>query len=483
MSPTSTHSPPATLARESPTKRLAFSQPLPTELQSTQHGESPDTSLRHNGTNRRNTSESQKSHTSQKSHKPAHEKRRTSEADRNETQAKSAYVSTMSLPEYRSNIPLLYWPRDGVTQKGPQVLWSEVGHNPDEARLDRPFINESNKSTIRAMVLVKHDGRQEHVALKMMKCDFGHGTPEFKKTYDHEYNILAKLKHNHIVATVGRFVEDLSGDRHYGLLLYPLAPYNLAVMLEMVSEHNEKRSSTATGWKTDDRSGDLLNYVACLCRAVIYLHNLDKPRRHRDIKPDNVLVDRFKNVLLADFDIAKKYTNRMMASTSSRAMYTDEFAPQTVKDGEERSFDGDIFSLACVFFQMATVAFGETLKNMRKHMCGGIEGLNCIFSDALDSGALYSWIQHLKDVANRTPEHLPMDRFQHPKDNSAVQTDKSVEKFLDMIALMLGVKIDDNHAEILSTAWQCFSSFASRNCPDCHPKVCLNIIARSQHHS
>jgi serine/threonine protein kinase len=362
------------------------------------------------------------------------------------------------------------------------VLWSELGHNPDKERLRRPHISETNKSTIRSMVLLKHDGRQEHVALKLVQCEHNHGTTAFKDLYDHEYNILAGLKHNHIIATVGRFVEDALGDLHYGLLLYPLAPYNLAVILNVVSKHNEKRFSGATGWKMDDWAGDLLNYFACLCRAVIYLHSLDNPHRHNDIKRNNVLIDKFKTVILADFDIAKQYTNRLMASTSSVTMRTDEYAPQTVKDGEERAFDWDIFSLACVFLEMATVAFGETLKDMRLHMCKDLGGLPCEFSAALKSGALRTWIQHLKDVANSTPEQIPRDRFQS-EDESASQDDKSVGVFLDMILVMLEVKNGDNYMEILNTAWQRFSKFASRNCTHCHPNVCLNIIVPSQHYS
>jgi len=355
---------------------------------------------------------------------------------------------------------------------------SEAENNPDEEQQHRHCINGTLKSEIFSVVLLKDDGREEHVALKLVWCGGSFGTPEFEEKYNQEYRILAGLEHNHIIATVGSFVEGEPGDLKYGLLLFPLARWNLDDIMKRVSKNNEERVSGGTGWKVHGWAGNLLNYFACLCRAVLYLHSQESPCRHNDIKPQNILIDKSKTVLLADFDIAKKYTNRLMASTSSVTMRTDLYAPDTVKDGKERSFDWDIFSLGCVFLEMATVAFGETLETMRTHMCGH-EGAQCEYSVALKLGTLFSWIQHLKDVAKSTPGHLPIERFQNPEDNRTSQTDISVEIFLDMISVMLKVKVKDNHTEILNTAWQCFNRFASRNCPDCYPKVRLHVIARS----
>ncbi len=44
-----------------------------------------------------------------------------------------------------------------------------------------------------------------------------------------------------------------------------------------------------------------------ICDALIYLHNQNPPIIHRDIKPQNIIIDQHENAILVDFGLAKVY--------------------------------------------------------------------------------------------------------------------------------------------------------------------------------
>lgn len=50
-----------------------------------------------------------------------------------------------------------------------------------------------------------------------------------------------------------------------------------------------------------------LNIALQLCDALIFLHGADPPVIHRDIKAENIMVERDGNVILLDYDAAKLY--------------------------------------------------------------------------------------------------------------------------------------------------------------------------------
>ncbi|KAM0720813.1 hypothetical protein Q7P37_003098 [Cladosporium fusiforme] len=296
------------------------------------HSEHEATGLHPISGNRQDTLESQgsqESHSSDKSTKrlPEPRRRRPSDVDRNKPF--TTPVSMMSLPEYRDSKLQLYWPpnRDNSSSSNSNSKLHRVDKfvvevNPaDEFRRFHRHIHTTPKSQIWSVVLFKQDRRQEHVALKLVSCDHAASSKEFKEKIKSEYDLLAELDHKHIIAPVGSFVEEgQPGQGMYGLLLFPLAPYSLRVLLDMISEHNKLRFKSSAEWTRDDRSSHLLNYFACLCQAVIYLHT--KPIKHKDIKCENILVDKHGTVILADFDIAKQYTNRTFVVTTGRTEHT-----------------------------------------------------------------------------------------------------------------------------------------------------------------
>lgn len=374
-------------------------------------------------------------------------------------------VSRMSLPEFRNLQPQLFWPLSNG-QKGARILATHLGVDPNQAfKQDRQPRGVTDKSFIFPAVVMTEDGKAEHLALKVVPCDHEPNSPGFETTVQQEYNVLASIRHNHIIAAVGHYIEGNQGNRDYGLLLFPLAEENLYERLCSVSFHNSKKTA-AEGWAISPDVYRLLEYVTCLCRAVIYLHGLKQPIKHRDIKSANILIDAHKTVVLADFDIAKKYTNRDYAVTSEYTLHTERYSSKAVKDGEDRSFDSDIYSLGCVFLEIATVAFGQTLRDFWLHLAKGKTGQFPPYSKALEEGTILTWIAHLKRAAKQRPAELPLHLFGEGSDMQS----GSIDEFFRQILIMLHTT-KDTYRGVLERAEICFDRLSRAPCVHCHPKV------------
>lgn len=375
----------------------------------------------------------------------------------------STAVSKLSLSEFRTQRPRLYWPNGGKESK--LVEKSEVvTFSPGEGiHFGTPRAH-TVKSIVYSLPLHAADGREDFVALKLVPCDWEPSSAEFASTVRREYQVLAGLDHPHIIATVGSLVEGSPGQRAYGLLLYPMAPSSLAELLEAMSHINSTRSNPG--------ASVLLDYMPCLCRAVSYLHRLEQPVKHRDINPTNILIDKEGSVILADFDIAQKYTG--WAQSGAASQYNLQYASKSVRDGLERSFDVDVFSLGCVFLEMVTVAFGETLQSLRTHLSGH-PGIRVTYAAALESGKVSTWLDHLKTIAADSPDRFPLNNAQVLRATEIPQRSKAVELLLHHILRMLNVDSQSFYGS-LEAAWECFSKLAASDCSHCHPAAVSNPI-------
>lgn len=105
-----------------------------------------------------------------------------------------------------------------------------------------------------------------------------------------------------------------------------------------------------------------------LCDIMIYLHSKTPPIIHRDIKPQNIIVDSLGNVKLIDFGISRKYNESAQNDTVFYG--TEKFAPPEQYGFSQTDCRSDIFSFGVLLCWLLTgnaeinVAIG-TIRNKR----------------------------------------------------------------------------------------------------------------------
>jgi serine/threonine protein kinase len=192
---------------------------------------------------------------------------------------------------------------------------------------------------------VVYKGRQPMldrlVAIKVMRPDQGRDE-EFQGRFIREARTLAKLMHPYIV-TVFDFGK--SEDLYY-----------------LVMEYVEGSSVRQLLADRALSSRDVLDYVPQITEALEHAHEAGVV--HRDVKPENVLVDRRGRVRLVDFGLATlSGVSALESPEGSRVAGTLGYmAPEQLSDPETVDHRADIYSTGVVFYEMLT---GELPKSDR----------------------------------------------------------------------------------------------------------------------
>jgi tRNA A-37 threonylcarbamoyl transferase component Bud32 len=173
------------------------------------------------------------------------------------------------------------------------------------------------------------------VALKILPAEWGRD-PAFSERFAREARALARLNHPHIVS-VHDFGE---AGGHFFLLMEFVDGANVRQLLQ---------------------AGPLepalaLSVIPQICDALQYAH--EEGVVHRDVKPENILVDKRSRVKIADFGLAKLVGTSRASFTltgTHQVMGTvDYMAPEQRNRPQEVDHRADIYSLGVVFYEMLT---------------------------------------------------------------------------------------------------------------------------------
>lgn len=184
---------------------------------------------------------------------------------------------------------------------------------------------------------VVYKGRQpfldRSVAIKLIRPDFG-DDEESQQRFVHEARALAKLTHPYIVTV---FDGGKAGDLYYLVMEY-VAGTSLRKLIVEKSVSNR----------------DVLDFMPQIGEALQHAH--ESGIVHRDVKPENILVDGRNRVRLVDFGLAKwlDATGRAGPLDAGVAGTRGYMAPEQFSTPESVDHRADIFSTGVVCYEMLT---------------------------------------------------------------------------------------------------------------------------------
>ncbi|WP_306483834.1 Stk1 family PASTA domain-containing Ser/Thr kinase [Anaerococcus sp.] len=173
------------------------------------------------------------------------------------------------------------------------------------------------------------------VAIKVLKEQYAEDE-EFLKKFNNEAQSAAKLNHVNIVN-----VYDIGEDLLEGKKIY-------YIVMEYVEGQTLKDLIDEEGKLSNH---DIIDYSVQIAQALKSAHA--SGIIHRDIKPQNILIDKFGLAKVTDFGIARVSSNATITYTSSILGTVHYISPEQAK-GKIVDEKSDLYSLGAVMYEMAT---------------------------------------------------------------------------------------------------------------------------------
>lgn len=181
------------------------------------------------------------------------------------------------------------------------------------------------------------------VALKIIRPESAID-PAFAERFNREAKTLARLSHPNIVGVYDfGEVEYVDESGTAGTLYYFLMEFVDGANLRQLIHAGETQPQQA------------LAIVPQICEALQYAHEAGIV--HRDIKPDNILLDKSGQVKIADFGLAKLGSDEhdFTLTGTNQVLGTIRYmAPEQMAQSNTVDHRADIYSLGVVFYEMLT---------------------------------------------------------------------------------------------------------------------------------
>ncbi|KAL9045781.1 MAG: hypothetical protein Q9214_001239 [Letrouitia sp. 1 TL-2023] len=336
---------------------------------------------------------------------------------------------------------------------------------------------------------------------------------ERRKVAASEVNTMKHLRHPHIAALLGTYEHET----RLNILIFPVARCDLDHFLQCTSanirnpdqdvpkyvlrkilsgsdsttssqtsnsssphttkSHQESKESQNTEvdyWPLDiplsEKKVFLRRFFVCLCRALHYLHVQDV--RHKDIKPANILIDRSGSVILTDFGISRRFAPNTSHITSNERKFTRKYASPEIIGSQTRDDPSDIFSLGCVFLEMATLLLDFDLSSLRKHCShivndtGEEDAYHCNLEYA------YTWMEHMRK--KRKSLRAQVGSSGSSRDESSDTECDSVNGCEAVVESLVHIQkmLDEDPRKRPGSEdlWKSFQYISKHQCEDCDPR-------------
>jgi len=179
---------------------------------------------------------------------------------------------------------------------------------------------------------------ERQVAIKLMHREIAGDSDQLER-FRREARAVAQLNHQHVVGVIDAGEEE--GDSHDGFA----TPY---IVFEYVEGETLKDRIRRNGRLP---VSEAVAYAIEIARALGCAH--DNGIVHRDVKPQNVLVDEEGAAKVTDFGIARSLAQEGLTADGRVLGTTDYVSPEQAL-GHAVSGQSDLYSLGVVLFEMLT---------------------------------------------------------------------------------------------------------------------------------
>ena len=170
------------------------------------------------------------------------------------------------------------------------------------------------------------------VALKILKAEY-QTDDSFVRRFEQEAQAVLSLSHEHIVRSYDVGTED---DLHY-------------IVLEYVDGSTLKECIRAQG-KFLPRSA--INIGAQVLDALSHAH--EQGIIHRDVKPQNIIINARGHAKLADFGIARNADSSTITYAGAMVMGSVHYISPEQAKGRQVTAESDIYSMGVTLYEMVT---------------------------------------------------------------------------------------------------------------------------------
>jgi hypothetical protein len=171
----------------------------------------------------------------------------------------------------------------------------------------------------------------EKVAIKLIKSRIA-SDEKMLQRFRNEIKLARKIVHKNVCRM---FDLNKTGETHY-------------ITMEYISGEDLKTSLRRIGALS---VGKTLNIAEQICAGLAEAHRLGVI--HRDLKPQNIMIDREGNVRIMDFGIARDLTLPGMTD-EGHVVGTLEYMPPEQLEGMKADIRSDIYSIGAIMYELVT---------------------------------------------------------------------------------------------------------------------------------
>ena len=178
--------------------------------------------------------------------------------------------------------------------------------------------------------LAIHNETKQPIAIKIIKKDSFQENPQLQIKVQREIALMRLFDHPHIL----KLLDILESPRH------------LYIGLEYASEGELFQYVVAKGKLSE---AETMHFFRQIIYGLEYLHSLGIC--HRDMKPENILLDSRKNIKIADFGFAR-FSKQNVAETSCGSPHY--VAPEVIGGNAYDGRSADVWSCGVILYAMLT---------------------------------------------------------------------------------------------------------------------------------